>query len=109
VAAVTEPNTGDITVRLKRDRDRAGRFHSSNSQTVRAISVTPSVENSRALWHITSSSPVPNAGTPHQIRNSSNRPVDFLVISQPQGHGDRVDSKNANLLETSVLLPGFHL
>jgi mannose-6-phosphate isomerase-like protein (cupin superfamily) len=31
-------------------------------------------------------------GTPHQIRNSSNRPVDFLVISQPQSRGDRVDS-----------------
>jgi mannose-6-phosphate isomerase-like protein (cupin superfamily) len=29
-------------------------------------------------------------GTPHQIKNSSNQPVDFLVISQPPSHGDRL-------------------
>ena len=37
-----------------------GRFHVSNSQTVRAISVTPNAENSRAIWHINSSSSARN-------------------------------------------------
>ncbi len=32
------------------------RFHSSNSQTVRAISVTPSAENCAAIWRINSNS-----------------------------------------------------
>lgn len=30
-------------------------------------------------------------GTRHQIRNSSEHPVRFLVISQPPSHGDRVN------------------
>jgi mannose-6-phosphate isomerase-like protein (cupin superfamily) len=30
-------------------------------------------------------------GTRHQIRNESNDPVRFLVISQPPSHGDRVN------------------
>ena len=29
-------------------------------------------------------------GVPHQIRNVSGEPVEFLVISQPPSHGDRV-------------------
>jgi len=29
-------------------------------------------------------------GTPHQIRNTSKEPVQFLVISQPPSHGDRI-------------------
>jgi mannose-6-phosphate isomerase-like protein (cupin superfamily) len=29
-------------------------------------------------------------GKPHRIRNVSTRPVEFLVISQPPSHGDRV-------------------
>jgi mannose-6-phosphate isomerase-like protein (cupin superfamily) len=28
-------------------------------------------------------------GTPHRFRNKSNKPVRFLVISQPPSHGDR--------------------
>jgi mannose-6-phosphate isomerase-like protein (cupin superfamily) len=32
------------------------------------------------------------AGTPHRIRNASNQPVEFLVISQPPSHGDRVQA-----------------
>ena len=45
------------------------RFHSSNSQTVRAISVTPREENSRAVWRINSSSPVRNV-RPQKVRDS---------------------------------------
>jgi mannose-6-phosphate isomerase-like protein (cupin superfamily) len=30
------------------------------------------------------------SGVPHQIRNESERPVQFLVISQPRSHGDRI-------------------
>ncbi len=30
--------------------------------------------------------------TPHQLKNDSGRPVEFLVISQPPSHGDRVVS-----------------
>jgi len=30
-------------------------------------------------------------GRRHQIRNESNEPVQFLVISQPQSHGDRIN------------------
>ena len=30
------------------------------------------------------------SGKRHQIRNESNEPVEFLVISQPPGHGDRI-------------------
>ena len=29
-------------------------------------------------------------GTPHQVRNLSSAPVQFLVISQPPSHGDRM-------------------
>jgi mannose-6-phosphate isomerase-like protein (cupin superfamily) len=29
-------------------------------------------------------------GTPHQIRNHAQEPVQFLVISEPPSHGDRV-------------------
>ena len=29
-------------------------------------------------------------GTQHQIRNESSHPVEFLLISQPPSHGDRV-------------------
>lgn len=29
-------------------------------------------------------------GVPHQIRNESREPLQFLVISQPPSHGDRV-------------------
>lgn len=29
-------------------------------------------------------------GVPHRIRNESREPVQFLVISQPPSHGDRV-------------------
>jgi len=29
-------------------------------------------------------------GVPHRIRNESKEPVQFLVISQPPSHGDRV-------------------
>jgi mannose-6-phosphate isomerase-like protein (cupin superfamily) len=29
------------------------------------------------------------AGTPHQARNVSDAPVEFLVISEPPSHGDR--------------------
>lgn len=29
-------------------------------------------------------------GEPHQMRNESNEPIEFLVISQPPSHGDRV-------------------
>ena len=29
-------------------------------------------------------------GIPHRIRNESTEPVQFLVISQPPSHGDRV-------------------
>jgi len=32
------------------------------------------------------------AGTPHRIRNTSKQPVEFLVISQPPSHGDRVQA-----------------
>jgi mannose-6-phosphate isomerase-like protein (cupin superfamily) len=28
-------------------------------------------------------------GLPHEARNDSGEPVEFLVISQPPGHGDR--------------------
>ena len=31
-----------------------------------------------------------HAGTPHQIQNGSKEAVQFLVISQPPSHGDRV-------------------
>ena len=34
-------------------------------------------------------------GTHHRIRNSSNRVIRFLVISEPPSHGDRVDLKGA--------------
>ena len=30
-------------------------------------------------------------GKRHQIRNESNEPVQFLVISQPPSHGDRIN------------------
>src|SRR5438270_230281 len=30
------------------------------------------------------------SGSRHQIRNESNEPVRFLVISQPPSHGDRI-------------------
>ena len=30
-------------------------------------------------------------GVPHQIRNESGEPLEFLVISQPPSHGDRVE------------------
>jgi len=33
-----------------------------------------------------------SSGMSHQIRNVSNCPVEFLVISQPPSHGDRVGS-----------------
>ena len=49
-----------------------GRFHSSNSQTVRAISVTPRAENSRAIWRINSSSPARNV-RPQKVRDSGMR------------------------------------
>lgn len=29
-------------------------------------------------------------GEPHQMRNESHEPLEFLVISQPPSHGDRV-------------------
>jgi mannose-6-phosphate isomerase-like protein (cupin superfamily) len=29
-------------------------------------------------------------GVPHQMRNESDGPIEFLVISQPPSHGDRV-------------------
>jgi mannose-6-phosphate isomerase-like protein (cupin superfamily) len=29
-------------------------------------------------------------GTPHQLRNESSADLHFLVISQPNSHGDRV-------------------
>lgn len=32
------------------------------------------------------------AGTPHRIHNHSGNPVEFLVISQPPSHGDRIMS-----------------
>lgn len=35
-------------------------------------------------------------GTPHQIRNDSKEPVQFLVISQPPSHGDRVVAERKN-------------
>jgi hypothetical protein len=37
-----------------------GRFHSSNSHAVRAISVTPRAENSHATWRINLSSAASN-------------------------------------------------
>jgi hypothetical protein len=46
-----------------------GRFHSSNSQTVRAISVTGRAENSRAVWRINSSSLLRNL-RPQKVRDS---------------------------------------
>lgn len=30
------------------------------------------------------------AGVPHRIRNTSSQPVQFIVISHPPSHGDRV-------------------
>lgn len=29
-------------------------------------------------------------GEPHQMRNESDEPIEFLVISQPPSHGDRI-------------------
>src|SRR5689334_13265292 len=34
-------------------------------------------------------------GTPHQIRNISGQPAEFLVVSQPPSHGDRIQSPDA--------------
>lgn len=30
------------------------------------------------------------SGVPHQMRNDSAEPLEFLVTSQPPGHGDRI-------------------
>ena len=30
-------------------------------------------------------------GAPHQLRNETDQPIRFLVVSSPQSHGDRVD------------------
>ncbi len=32
-----------------------------------------------------------SAGTPHCIRNASSQAIEFLVISQPKSHGDRIN------------------
>lgn len=31
-------------------------------------------------------------GVPHQARNRSREPVEFLVVSQPPSHGDRIEA-----------------
>lgn len=34
-------------------------------------------------------------GVPHQARNRSGGPVEFLVVSQPPSHGDRIEAAPA--------------
>ncbi|MBY6036444.1 cupin domain-containing protein [Fictibacillus nanhaiensis] len=43
------------------------------------------------------------AGTPHQIRNECNEPVEFIVTSQPPAHGDRVVVKKVKSISHVTL------
>src|SRR5260370_35756240 len=61
-----------------------GRCHCSNSQTVRAISVTPRAENSAAVWRINSSSSVVNV-RPQNV-NDSGMEMEAVARSVRAGH-----------------------
>jgi mannose-6-phosphate isomerase-like protein (cupin superfamily) len=43
------------------------------------------------------------AGTPHQVRNESSMPVEFLVTSQPPAHGDRLVVKKVKSISHVTL------
>jgi mannose-6-phosphate isomerase-like protein (cupin superfamily) len=42
-------------------------------------------------------------GVPHQIRNESEEPIEFLVTSSPQAHGDRVVVKKVKSISYVTL------
>src|SRR5215831_19191234 len=70
-------------------RPPLGRVHSSNSQTVRAISVTPSAQKSRAVWRINSSSPASNV-RPQKVRDSGMQLTRARSAGVPSGSGHNV-------------------
>lgn len=47
-------------------------------------------------------------GVPHQLRNESDEPVDFLVISQPPSHGDRIMLTSAEQQSGDMTTGGVH-
>jgi mannose-6-phosphate isomerase-like protein (cupin superfamily) len=88
---VKDANLSVIQEQMPPGTNEVRHFHQMSQQFFFILSGEASMEINREIVTLRSGEGlyVPRE-TPHQIQNVSDRPVEFLVISQPPSHGDRV-------------------
>ena len=88
---VKTPALSVIHERMPPGTAEARHYHQASRQFffVLAGTATFEITGRRHVLHAQQGVEVP-PGVPHQMRNESDRTIEFLVISQPPSHGDRV-------------------
>ena len=88
---VKQPGISIIHERMPPGTSEVRHFHQQTWQFFFVLSGTATLEinGQREILHAHSGVEVP-ARIPHQMFNESKQDLEFLVISQPPSHGDRV-------------------
>ncbi|HTY12164.1 MAG TPA: cupin domain-containing protein [Bacteroidota bacterium] len=85
------PGLSVIQEKVPGGRSEVRHFHNVSEQFFYVLSGEATIETGekRVTLHAGEGLSVPSR-TPHQFRNESTRDFDFLVVSAPPSHGDRV-------------------
>lgn len=68
-------------------------YHNESQQFFYVLSGIAQVEISGAVFEVSAGSGIHvSAKEPHQVMNKGKLNVRFLVVSQPESHGDRVNA-----------------
>jgi mannose-6-phosphate isomerase-like protein (cupin superfamily) len=87
---VRRPELGIISERMPPGTSEVRHFHTASRQFFFILSGRAVLEVGGRELRLGAGEGVEVApGTPHQMFNRSDAPVEFLVVSQPQSHGDR--------------------
>ena len=85
------PSTGGITERMPPGASEVRHFHQHARQFFFVLSGTAVLEVGGTAISLAAGEGCEVApGTPHQMFNRSGADLEFLVVSQPPSHGDRV-------------------
>lgn len=84
-----------IQERMPPNTSEVRHYHNKSRQFFYVLRGTATIEvnNKREIVQANEGIEVPPT-TPHQIFNETDQDIEFLVISQPAGHGDRINVDN---------------
>ncbi|MHC3994172.1 cupin domain-containing protein [Thiomicrolovo sp. ZZH C-3] len=90
-------NLSVIRERVPKGSSETRHLHNKAEQFFYVLSGTATLEVSDEIFtlHPGEGFHIP-AGTPHTLSNAHAQDLEFLVVSTPPSHGDRIDAKKSN-------------